>query len=78
MLLAMKIKAAITAAALASPIALTIAPVTQPVDSAITEIAAKPFQYRLAGDFSRDGKPATASPRQPRCATRAPPPASRS
>jgi formylglycine-generating enzyme required for sulfatase activity len=60
MLLAMKIKAAITAAALASPIALTIAPVVHPVDSAISEIAAKPFQYRLAGDFSRDGKPAEA------------------
>ena len=60
MLLAMKIKAAITAAALASPMALTIAPVARPVDSAITEIAAKPFQYRLAGDFSRDGRPAAA------------------
>ncbi|MBR1285543.1 SUMF1/EgtB/PvdO family nonheme iron enzyme [Bradyrhizobium sp. AUGA SZCCT0177] len=60
MLLAMKIKAAITAAVLASPIALTVAPVAHPVDSAITEIAAKPFQYRLAGDFSRDGKPAPA------------------
>jgi formylglycine-generating enzyme required for sulfatase activity len=58
MLLAMKIKAAITAAVLASPIALTIAPVAYPVNSEITEIAAKPFQYRLAGDFSRDGKPA--------------------
>ena len=60
MLLAMKIKAVITAAALASPIALTIAPVAHPVDSAITEIAARPFQYRLAGDFSRNGKPAQA------------------
>jgi formylglycine-generating enzyme required for sulfatase activity len=58
MLLAMKIKAAITAAVLASPIALTIAPVAYPVNSEITEIAAKPFQYRLAGDFSRDGEPA--------------------
>ena len=66
MLLAMKIKAAITAAALASPIALTIAPVAHPVDSAITEIAAKPFQYRLAGDFSRDGKPAAAPLRNAR------------
>ena len=66
MLLAMKIKAAITAAALASPIALTIAPVAHPVDSAVTEIAAKPFQYRLAGDFSRDGKPAAAPLRHAR------------
>lgn len=66
MLLAMKIKAAITAAALASPIALTIAPVAHPVDSTITEIAAKPFQYRLAGDFSRNGKPAEAPLRDAR------------
>jgi formylglycine-generating enzyme required for sulfatase activity len=65
-LLAMKIKSAITAAALASPIALTIAPVAHPVDSTITEIAAKPFQYRLAGDFSRDGKPAAAPLRDTR------------
>ena len=66
MLLAMKIKAAITAAALASPIALAIAPVAHPVDSTITEIATKPFQYRLAGDFSRDGKPAEAPLRDTR------------
>jgi formylglycine-generating enzyme required for sulfatase activity len=70
MLLAMKIKAAITAAALASPIALTIAPVgpldSQHVNSEIIEIAAKPFQYRLAGDFSRDGKPVAAPLRDAR------------
>ena len=47
MLLAMKIKAAITAAALASPIALTITPAAHPVDSVIIEIAAKPVQYPL-------------------------------
>ena len=70
MLLAMKIKAAITAAALAGPIALTIAPVgpndNHHVNSEITEIAAKPFQYRLAGDFSREGKPAEAPLRETR------------
>jgi len=73
MLLAMKIKAAITAAALASPIALTIAPAgsldSQHASSEITEIAAKPFQYRLAGDFSRDGKPAVAPLRDARLPT---------
>ena len=69
MLLAMKIKAAITAAVLASPIALTIAPVALPVNSEITEIAAKPFPYRLAGDFSRDGRPAEAPLREARLAT---------
>jgi len=68
MLLAMKIKAVITAAALASPIALTIVPVAPSVNSEITEIAAKPFQYRLAGDFSRGGKPAEAPLREARLA----------
>jgi formylglycine-generating enzyme required for sulfatase activity len=69
-LLAMKIKAAITAAVLASPFALTISPVgpndNHHANSEITEIAAKPFQYRLAGDFSRDGKPAEAPLRDTR------------
>ena len=69
MLFAMKIKAAITAAALASPIALTIPPVAHPVDSTITEISAKPFQYRLAGDFSRNGRPAAAPLRDTQLAT---------
>jgi formylglycine-generating enzyme required for sulfatase activity len=69
MLLAMKIKAAITAAVLASPIALTIAPVAPPVNSEITEIAAKPFPYRPAGDFSRDGRPAEVPLREARLAT---------
>ena len=63
MLLAMKIKIAITAAVMASPVALTVAPVAsvghRTADSEITEIAARPFQYRMAGDFSRDGKQAT-------------------
>ena len=70
MLLAMKIKIAITAAAMASPVALTVAPVAsvghRPVDGEITEIAARPFQYRMAGDFSRDGKPAEAPLREAR------------
>src|SRR4051812_45887242 len=70
MLLAMKIKVAITAAALASPVALTIAPLAprddRTVNSEFTEIAAKPFQYRVAGDFSRYGKPAEAPLRDQR------------
>ena len=70
MLLVMKLKVAITAAALASPVALTIAPVTsgnhRSADYAFTEIAARPFQYRVAGDFSRDGKPAEAPLREAR------------
>ena len=55
MLLAMKIKIAITAAALASPVALTVAPVASlgdpSVDAGLTPIAARPFQYRMAGDL---------------------------
>ena len=70
MLLAMKIKIAITAAVMASPVALTVAPVAsvghRTADSEITEIAARPFQYRMAGDFSRYGKPAEAPLREVR------------
>lgn len=72
MLLAMKFKVAITAAALASPVAVTMAPSGlanhRPVNSEIAEIAVKPFHYRLAGDFSRDGKPADAPLREARLA----------
>jgi formylglycine-generating enzyme required for sulfatase activity len=65
MLLAMKIKIAITFAALASPVALTVAPVDHgTVDAGFAAIAARPFQYRLAGDFSRDGRPAEAPLRE--------------
>jgi len=39
------------------------------VNSEITEIAAKPFPYRPAGDFSRDGRPAEAPLREARLAT---------
>jgi formylglycine-generating enzyme required for sulfatase activity len=64
MFLAMKMKLAMAVAALAAPIALTVAPapsVHQPAaDSLFAEIAAAKFQYRMAGDFSLDGKPAGA------------------
>ena len=77
MLLAMKIKIAITAAALASPVALTVAPVAslgdRSVDAGLTPIAARPFQYRMAGDFC-----ATASLWKRRCAKRGCQAASRS
>ena len=67
MLLAMKIKVAATVAALASPIALTVAPAPPTTDhavhSGITEISAATFDYRVAGDFSRDGKPVAAPQR---------------
>jgi formylglycine-generating enzyme required for sulfatase activity len=59
MLFAMKLKVAATAAALAGPFAVTaVVPVHEPpVASAFAEIEATSFQYRVAGDFSRDGKP---------------------
>jgi formylglycine-generating enzyme required for sulfatase activity len=61
MLIAMKIKIAITLAALASPVALTVAPIDHgSVDAGTTAVPARAFQYRMAGDFSRDGKPAEA------------------
>src|SRR3954471_13030443 len=64
MLFAMKIKVAMTVAALASPIALTVAPDPSAGDRAVnslfTDIPPASFQYRVAGDFSRDGKPAAA------------------
>ena len=77
MLLAMKIKVAITAAALASPVALTMAPVAsgdhRSGDTAITEIAAGPFSIGSPATFH-----ATASRPKPRCARRDCQPASRS
>ena len=65
MFLAINIKAAMAAAALASPLALTVVlPDTAGREgaslTAFADIAAKGFQYRVAGDFSRDGKPAVA------------------
>ncbi len=59
------IKIAIAAAALATPIALTAVlpgnPEREPAKlDGFADIPAKEFQYHLAGDFSLDGKPATA------------------
>ena len=63
MLLAMKIKVVMACAALASPIALAVAPAQlnhRTNYSDFVEIVPARFQYRMAGDFSRDGKPAEA------------------
>jgi formylglycine-generating enzyme required for sulfatase activity len=71
MLLAMKIKVAMAVAALASPIAMTMTPAPLAVDAAQTdfvEIAATTFPYRVAGDFSRNGKPVEAPLRSERLA----------
>lgn len=62
MLLAMKLKAALTAAALASPFAMTAVTPSDNLPSAqeFAALKAENFSYRIAGDFSRDGKPVTA------------------
>lgn len=62
MLLAMKLKIVVTAAALASPIAVTaVVPADDPQPvSDFAAIKAAGFQYRIAGDFSLDGKPVAA------------------
>lgn len=62
MLLAMKLKAALTAAALASPFAMTAVAPSDTLPSALefAALKAENFSYRIAGDFSRDGKPVTA------------------
>lgn len=66
MLLAMKLKAALTAAALASPFAMTaVTPNdTPPSMQEFAALKAENFSYRIAGDFSRDGKPVAAPLRQ--------------
>jgi formylglycine-generating enzyme required for sulfatase activity len=70
MLLVAKFKIAVAAAVLASPIALTVGPppsvYENSLNSGVVEIAASNFQYRVAGDFSRDGKPAGAPVRESR------------
>ncbi|MEO8318797.1 MAG: SUMF1/EgtB/PvdO family nonheme iron enzyme [Bradyrhizobium sp.] len=62
MLLAMKIKVALTAALLASPIAVTaVVPASDPqAVSDFASLKSSSFQYRVAGDFSLDGKPVAA------------------
>ena len=58
MLLAVKLKAAVVLGALAAPVvAMTGDPLaTKPIDG-IVDIAPASFSYRVAGDFSRGGKP---------------------
>jgi formylglycine-generating enzyme required for sulfatase activity len=65
MLFAIKIKVAITLAALAGPLTFTAVlpgtPEREPAALAgFADIPAKGFQYRLAGDFSHEGRPAAA------------------
>jgi formylglycine-generating enzyme required for sulfatase activity len=71
MLLAMKLKAALTAAALASPFAMTAVTPSNTLPSAreFAALKAENFSYRIAGDFSRDGKPVAAPLRQMKLAS---------
>ena len=58
MLIAVKLKAAVFGAAMMAPIVATsLTPPNVPVDGAVALTSAS-FDYREAGDFSRDGKPA--------------------
>ena len=61
MLFALKVKSAIAIAALAGPLAATtIAPSPSAPADDVAVIAPARFDYRLAGDFSRAGKPVAA------------------
>lgn len=62
MLIALKVKAVMAAAALATPLALTVTPAVHPpaADPTLAVIPATHYQYRAAGDFSLNGKPAEA------------------
>ncbi len=62
MLLAMKLKAVLTVAALVGPFAMTaVTPSdTLPAAQEFAALKAEKFSYRMAGDFSRDGKPIAA------------------
>ena len=62
MLLALKIKAIMAAAAFAAPVALAVAPaVDRPAaDPTLVVIPATNYQYRVAGEFALNGKPAEA------------------
>ncbi len=68
MLLALKIKMALTAAALAAPVAVTAVATVHdaPGVPGFVEVRPASFSYRVAGDFSRDGQPAVAPVRQMR------------
>lgn len=63
MLLAMKLKLVMAVAALAAPVAMTVTPASMDrpaIDSIFADIPAADYRYRVAGDFSLDGKPADA------------------
>ena len=65
MLVALKVKFVMALAALASPLALTAVLPDNAGDepasiAGYADIPPRGFQYRVAGDFSRDGKPAVA------------------
>lgn len=61
MLIVLKLKAAALGAAVAAPfLAASLAPSPSPSLDGAVSIPAASFSYRVAGDFSRDGKPVVA------------------
>src|SRR5262249_55043252 len=59
MLIALKLKLAIAAGLMAGPVVATaLTPATVKTSDDLVEIAPANFSYRLAGDFSRAGRPA--------------------
>jgi formylglycine-generating enzyme required for sulfatase activity len=59
MLIAIKLKLAIVAGLLAAPVMMhSLAPATVAADTKFAEISPADFSYRMAGDFSRAGRPA--------------------
>ena len=58
MLIAIKLKFAIAAGLLAAPVVMqSLAPATVATDTELAEISPADFDYRMAGDFSRAGRP---------------------
>ncbi len=61
MLIALKIKLTVMAAVLAAPVVMhSVAPASRTDDPDIVTLAPAAFSYRVAGDFSRGGRPAEA------------------
>ncbi|WP_298252994.1 SUMF1/EgtB/PvdO family nonheme iron enzyme [Bradyrhizobium sp.] len=67
MLIALKLKAAALGAAVAGPLlAASLAPSSPPAVGGTVSLPASSFSYRVAGDFSREGRPVSAPLREVR------------
>lgn len=71
MLIAIKLKLAVAAGLLAAPVMLhSLAPAAIATDTEFAEISPADFNYRMAGDFSRSGRPVEGPHATARLATR--------